>query len=522
MAKSDSSRTKPCRRFNRPFVRTILVFSLLTYPLDTNANQADKKGEGLADQPTTSGQPPWRKEPTTETARPLTPPATPREALSNIKDDEIESLFDQAMLAPGNRTLLKILYRLPRMGLDNIQRYAEQTPDLSSSQLLNEAIPHRLKMFRLRGRVKRVDAFKLASDDADLFEFQLFYRVTLTIGDSETPVAIFANRVPAAWPPKTAIDEPASCFGLLLNAHGTDDGPMTPTLTFASPRVAWHPDRENTEADIGPSHLLLAKLGMDLGLFDDVRQRNRKGLDSPEDAECFYQLLAAVGQADANELSRASQKKFELGPLLLEASKQHGRLLSIQGNARRITKIDIDQPYYRDRLGIDHYFEIDVFVSLGNQRVRLGKSDGDQDGPVFDNNFPVTICAVELPTGLEPAENLNEAIRIPCFYFKLWAYRSQFVRDFGRGQGQVSPMLVGLEPQRMKYDRSANPYVTALGVSIFVLALGGIWVGLWIYGRGDKKFDRETLRRQFEVPKGQSLDDLNLEAEDKPDFSGLE
>ncbi len=45
------------------------------------------------------------------------------------------------------------------------------------------------------------------------------------------------------------------------------------SLLFAAPRMAWLPDRTEPEWGIGPDQVWLAGLGMDIGLFDQVRAR---------------------------------------------------------------------------------------------------------------------------------------------------------------------------------------------------------------------------------------------------------
>ena len=56
-------------------------------------------------------------------------------------------------------------------------------------------------------------------------------------------------------------------------------------------RVAWHPDRPDPRHGVGDSQLLLSKLGMDFGLFDEVRPYNGSTTIEPE---CFYQLLSTL------------------------------------------------------------------------------------------------------------------------------------------------------------------------------------------------------------------------------------
>ena len=48
-----------------------------------------------------------------------------------------------------------------------------------------------------------------------------------------------------------------------------------------------------------------------------------------------------------------------------------------------------------------------------------------------------------------------------------------------------------------------------------VVALGGLWLALYIFGASDKKFQRETVSRAFSLEPGQSLDDLETAPSDQ-------
>jgi hypothetical protein len=69
---------------------------------------------------------------------------------------------------------------------------------------------------------------------------------------------------------------------------------------------------------------------------------------------------------------------------------------------------------------------------------------------------------------------------------------------------------------------ASNPYLGAIAGGLFVLALFGIWLALWRYGRGDKQFHDRTIARQLAPEPGISLDRIGLDADGRPDFSGLE
>jgi hypothetical protein len=254
---------------------------------------------------------------------------------------------------------------------------------------------------------------------------------------------------------------------------------------------------------------------MDFGLFDTVRPFNGRKTIEPE---CFYQLLNTLSHTSTEELNKHTAK-FDLAQLLGDPKSQHGSLIMVEGSARRIQKIDIAGTYMGKRFGIDHYYEVSVFIPL-ERPVKLSQGAGE---PIeYKKNFPVIIDVLRLPEGLSEGESLNERIRIPCAYFKLWAYNSQYVTSQDGQRLQLSPLLLGIEPEIVETDTSINPYVAAVALGLFVLALGGLWIGLWRTSRKDDEFERKQVERQFEVEKGRSLNTMGIEVEKNPDFTNLD
>ncbi len=498
-------------------VSIVLLATALAQSLqaqDLPKNDASPGDETTKQVELPSGTPPWKKkaqEPGTDV--PAAPPSF-RAALSNVDDSDLAGLKDHEPLDPADPTLRKVFYQMPRVGLDQLERFAAANNQVDLSSLAEDPESHRLVLLPLAGRVTEVSLVKLPAELARYSEFAHYFLVTFTPQGSKTSVLIHALKIPRAWKPGQELNEKASCLAAFLKVGDSQ-------LLFASPRIAWLPEKVNDKLAITQSLVLLAKTGMDVGLFDDVRELNGERV-GPKDSECFYQLLAAAGRIGPKPQLGQDIPPLDLVPALSAPKTQHGKLVIVEGNARRITRIAIDAPYIRDRLGIDHYFEIDVFIPLGNRDIKISGKQKDGAAPVFQNNYPVTVCVRQLPAGIAEGSDVSQSIRVACFYFKLWAYKSQFIRDFGEGSQQVSPLLIGFEPEVVEYGRMVNPYFGAGLVVVIVLAMGGIWAGLWFTKKGDDKFSRDKLQSQFEVAKGKSLDDMGIEASDGPDFSGLD
>ncbi len=506
---------------------TVFLISVLSLPAfaqdekdepDKQPKPAAAKDNGEQLLLPANSQPPWKNDSEPSSLPPLQPSESARDALDNVVDSELDRLY----LTDGvdQNILNKILYKLPRLGLDNVQRFVQQTTNLSWKKVLEDPQSHGMQMFSMSGRVTKIERQDLVADVAEWMGFTHYYLVQFQPDDCPTTAQLYALAIPEAWMKKEKLDERASCDGLLLKAGLAEDADSPPPLLFAVDRIAWNPDKPDKKYFVGPSQLLLAKTGMDLGLFDDVRRLNGQKL-AAGDSECFYRVLSLMPKFKPDELRRAATP-LDIVPYLQKPVEHHGDLVIVEGSARRISKSVVSRPYFKDRLDLPSFYEIDILVDLGNKRIKLGKDKPGKPAIVLQDTFPVTVCVRQLPPGLSVSDKLNERVRVPCFFYKLWTYQSQYTRTQDSAAKQPSPLMVGLMPELIEYEDQSNPVIGALAVGLIVLAVGGIWVGLWIFGRGDQKFQKETLNRQYEVEKGKSLNDMGIEAQDGPDFSGID
>jgi hypothetical protein len=278
---------------------------------------------------------------------------------------------------------------------------------------------------------------------------------------------------------------------------------------FVATRLAWHPDTP------------LGNLGMDVGLFDDVDQRRKLTVN---DRECFYQMLGAVGRAEPGTLVRRAkqqlretgQESYSVVPLFNDAKNQHGRLVSLRGITRRLVRIPVGDPDIAERFGIDHYYEMALYTEESSTAI---------GGPA-----PLVFCLRDLPEGMPTGDGPDyaEEVQVAGFFMKTWAYRSQEAdveADVKGEEGEVdqlAPLLIGRRP--IWYPQQAperNTTAAAVAGGLFVLALLGIWIGLWQYSRSDRKFHERTIAKTHALDAGLSLDEIGLDAQRKPDFSHL-
>ena len=454
--------------------------------------------------------------PSSDLAAPI---SSPRQLLGlfDISEAQLRSFRDGQPPHPDeDALLLKILFRLQKFPHSDVGRW--QRRDVRWEQLAQAPDQYRAEIFHLGGRVRRVDKVRVSEELAKQSEFQDYYRVMFQLDGASHPVLICTRNVSEAWTSPTGggltMNERASAFGLFLKAGAT--GEAGRQLVFAARRVAWHPSRASKQLGTVPDHVLLGDLGMDVGLFDQVRSRNGKRM-GPEGRECFYQLLAAVGRAGDGRLDRHDQATSPLGPLLNDAPAQHGKLVTLAGTARRAVKILVDDPDIRQRFGIDHYYEIEMFVP---ESVRVKRNKRDKEGRIF-STFPVVCCVRQLPPGMPEGDEIHDTVRVSGFFFKLWAYKTEFTSAMGDGRLQVSPLLVARRPQWIPAVTSSNPYGGLVFGCLFVVVLVGISLLMWRYSRDDRRLERATRAGRFKTSPGRSAGEADRLADGKPDFNGL-
>ncbi len=430
---------------------------------------------------------------------PMAPFAAPRQLLRlfDIGESDLRALRDGQPIGPEDQeVLLKILYRLPQIGWDEIARW--QRPDVPWSALCAEPDSARTDFFVVGGRVRSVTRRTLTPRQASLFEFDHYYQLDVDLDGGPGTAVIFARAVPAAWEGHTALHEPVQAVAMFVKLGAERSG--QPVWLFAAPRVAWLPDRVQASLGIDVPQVLLGQWGMDIGLWDAVRDRDGLPLGADE-RECFYALLHAVGRADAAQLARHTQPAV-LRQLLLQPQQERGALRQITGRLRRITRIVVEEPDVRHRFGIDAYYQLDVVVPVGDQPIEVRGAPGEQAGPVYRESFPCTCCTTELPAAWEPlvdAPHVNRPVLLHGVFYKLWAYHNPLVAAYDARQRQLSPMFVVGAPQTWDLSADSRPgpgLWLGLGFIGLLIVVGS---AAWALHRSDRR-RLEQLRQRRAAP----------------------
>jgi hypothetical protein len=464
---------------------------------------------------------PWNLPSEEEISPPTKRLSSAREMLElfSIDRSQIEQLQDdRPLVADEEETLLKILYRIPYFGLDKMQAWCRR--DVTLDDLADEPEVHRLDVVSWNGRVTGVERVELAAETATRFEFSHYYRVHFKPDIFETPVEqelqVCCRHVPASWEKPGVLNDRANVLGLFLKLGSPADEP--PLLVLAADRVAWLPDRVVEDWGITPDHVLLGRLGVDVGLLDQVRKTNGRGMES-SDGECFYQMLKAARSQPSMDLFMVARNSLDFDALLNRPESQQGRLFQFTGTARRIQRIVVGEEDIRERFGISHYYQIDMFVPLGEIPVRLG---ADESAPVFHNTFPVTVCTLRLPEGVPEGDDVSVRLRVAGFYFKLWTYKSEYMSSFDPRQRQLSPLFISDIQPDIEASPARTPLWGWIGGSAFLLSLCFLAAVAWFFRRSDRRFQQVREMRASKSGAVESLDELGLQVSDGPDFSGIE
>jgi hypothetical protein len=102
-----------------------------------------------------------------------------------------------------------------------------------------------------------------------------------------------------------------------------------------------------------------------------------------------------------------------------------------------------------------------------------------------------------LPTGAD----VHQAVEIAGFFFKLWAYRSEFIARVDEKQRQLAPLFIAHTVLPVEPPPSQHAYLTWLVGSFFFAATAALLVAAWLYRRSDQRFTEAMRKRHATIPK---------------------
>ena len=435
----------------------------------------------------------------------------PRE-LSGISESEAYDIEDGNRLDVEDPMLVRMMSRANKSSMRNFHRYSAHTGNLPFRQLVADPATYRLWVFNVSGRATSLSwhAFPEADEDTPI---KGAYVTTLEISqlESETdleyePVggrAIFVSRtVPSAWVDALGrdklragetmkIDQSVEGYSFFLQLVRNDDAEAGEGLdaegvlagdddavpVFIGDRLGWYPGNEDPDFGISNPQALLAQAGVDIGRFDEVRRLNLKPFRS-EDKESFYPMIGAVNRISYADVADDTPGDFL--ELVRNPRDHFGELVTISGQVRRCIEVRVTDEDVQERLGVDHYYELDMFVPI-DAKISIDTETGEP--LIYENRFPVTVVVAELPEGETPESFSRKPATMKGFFYRFWSYRNEFTVQAGTAQGQICPLIVGMKPELLPQETQLFDNILKYG--IVVVLGGGIWMG-WYFRNADR------------------------------------
>lgn len=432
----------------------------------------------------------------------------PRQFLEIYEIDEsyLSRLQDgRAVHEDEEETILRTLLLFPKMPKDDVERWKCEAPPLA--ELLKNPKTYQTQLWLLTGLVDRVERITVVSEIGERLGFSHYFRLTLNNKENQYKVTLYARHVPVRWNQaienQEILDEPVSVLGMFLKVGETDNEQGSTEIIAVTENVAWHPVSQADRWGLTDSHLLLGRLKMDVGLLDQVKH---KSAFRTEDREGFYALLDVVSRIDSLDIEKHASV-LGLGLLISQHRDHVGRLVTIDGVARRAIRIEVEEEDIRRRYGIDHYYEVAFFVE---GPVRLKTNAEDDQGTVVQT-YPVILCARRLPDAMPVGDDIRVPIRAVGFFFKLWAYENALLSSGDRKQRQISPLLLGKEPLMFPVvRRQKDSRVGAIFGLLFIVGLIGMWLG--IRHMGYRKVTDRPVEAMKRLPESfPTMDDDSLD-----------
>lgn len=398
---------------------------------------------------------------------------------------------------------ITVLSALKHVSPYDLDRFAESPKDFKQAIETGRG-----ELWRVRGKLKSVEAIDLTDEEVARLYPELdnelppadlrrkIYRCELTLDDGGAPATVVALKMPAKLLAgvvgERADGERVGVHGLLVKNAATADAPHP---VFFARRPAWYP------------LTYLGDLGMDYGLYDDVRDVTG---DLKQEHEALYRLLSTMRKADQSRLFADATanydpqtKSFSVVPLFNDPASMRGKLATLEGTARRAVAVLVSEPDVQERFGIKKYYEVAMYTL-----------DSQQNPILFD--------LLELPPGFPEGENIHANVRIPGsfltgFYYKRDATPDEQSRGI-KPELQKAPLLIGKGLEHLPPPVQHESYVSWLFGLFVAGAFVVITIAVWRATRGERR-TREILHGQTEQTPGTSLNDAKIEDHGPLDLS---
>jgi hypothetical protein len=218
-------------------------------------------------------------------------------------------------------------------------------------------------------------------------------------------------------------------------------------------------------------------------LLELAPARNGQSLNH-DDSLAILQMIAASAAASTDVPS--STPWLDVVELLREPKGHSGDVFRVRGVVDRVTRIELaDNPLAR-RLGLPHYYQLDIHVSIGDRRLNVASGKA-AESLSFEDDYPVTLIAGSLPETLKPGGRQNVQIETSAFVYRMWSFASIKSRRIDPGLKQVVPLLVSGPIQVLAPSSRAFSLITAI---VATAGLVGLIVFAWWFGGSRRSSQR--------------------------------
>lgn len=403
-----------------------------------------------------------------------------------------------------------------------------------------------------QGWVVGCDIVPLADQQAEWMGQKQVYRLQVKLpeaGDTQESYSLFVAQAPSQWLQQVDLRQPFQAAVIDLSDHelrsaanakepNENEGDTTDTAQTGETKtgdnlfgkigvaasIRWvlteARDLQSMSPPIPSDWRRLALLGSDLTWIDLARSRQKLDL-TVADRNSFYQLLRAGSKFETpqvNEPLGPVEWTAINGPELLARDQNQwvGRAIVVKGRIARISKVAIESQLSREMAGSEFYYEMDGFIRIEGKRIVIPPpqnatedelSGGRTEDLVYENEFPMTVVALELPDFLKEGEvdekgvqhqswNSQRWVDVRGVFFRNWSYRSEYVSRGNSKERQMAPLIVAtnIKTTVMSSDTTTSPGNWVNWLAMFLIF--GLLALIWGYVIADSKSKRTNQRKK--------------------------
>jgi hypothetical protein len=403
-----------------------------------------------------------------------------------------------------------------------------------------------------QGWVVGCDVVPLAEQQAEWMGQKQVYRLQVNLpdaGDTQEIYNLFVAQAPSQWLRQVELRQPFQAAVIDLSDHELrsaananepieNEGDTTDAVQTGgfksgenlfgkigvAASIRWMlteaKDLQSMSPPVPSDWQRLALLGSDLTWIDLARSRQKLDL-TVADRSSFYQLINAASRIDTPQVNESLGPVVWTainGPELLARDQNQwvGRAIVVKGRIARISRVSIENKLSREMAGSEFYYEMDGFIRIEGKRIVIPPpQNASEDEPtggrtedlVYENEFPMTVVALELPDFLKEGEVDEKGVQhqswssqrwvdVRGVFFRNWSYRSEYVSRGNSKERQMAPLIVAtnIKTTVMSSDTTVSPGNWVNWLAMFLIF--GLLALIWGYVIADSKSKRTNQRKK--------------------------